>query len=142
MHYEIINFKIAARATPMTLVDVLDVVLDACNIQLANFGHFLFPAAPAHYTRPPTHLIRVAKEGLALKLPILQTLKILQTMPKTSRKFQKKLCGWQCFAQPHSFGSWRAESRPLFFRTSLSMSRIICTTSQCSRMSRNALKTG
>ena len=72
-------------------------------------------------------------------------LKILQTMLKTrphQESFEKCRIGGNFLPDHTVLLGWRAQSRPLFFKTSLSMYRIICTISQCSRMSRNALKTG
>ena len=59
----------------------------------------------------------------------------------TSRKFWKKFCvGAHFFAQPHSFGGGSAGWKVvIFFRLSKSVPWIICTTSGCFRMSRNAL---
>ena len=104
-----------------------------CNIQLDIFD---FP----HYTRPPTHLIPISQRGGHTHL------KILQTMPKTrshQESFKNSCVGGNFL--PHytdSFGGSARRKPATFFKTSLSMYRIICTTSQCSRMSRNALKTG
>ncbi len=84
--------------TTWTLVDVLH-VLRMLNVQLANSGHFLFPAGPAHSTRMPTHLIRVPK-GLAPQLPTCNSLRgwatpTLKSCKKThplQERFEKIAC--------------------------------------------------
>ena len=117
----------------------LAVVLDVLRARarcLQILDIFDFPRAP--------HLIRVPKEGVALKLPISQRVWATPTlnpsnyaknMP-TSRKFQKQLRGLQ-------FGGSARRKPAMFFKMSLACpAGIICTTSQYSRMSRNALKAG
>ena len=131
----------------LPLVDVLDVLClrARCLQAMSNFKFWTFFDFPR---TPPMHLIRVPKNDWRLSYifrhmgvphPPLNPSNYAKNMP-TSRKFQKQLHGWQFFARPHSFGRSARLKPATFFQNSLSMSRIICTTSQCSRMSRNALK--
>ena len=123
-------FFVTPSPTSRTLVDVLDVLrlrarcLQAIsNLQILDI--FLIPVAPTHYTRPPMHLIRVPKEGLAVKLPISQrgwatpTLKYFKLCQKHAhiKKFSKTVAWVAIFCPTTQFcGGRHAESRPLFFQ--------------------------
>ncbi len=115
------SFFVTSWPTSRTMVDVLDVLrLRARRSQATlNFqilGIFDFPRAP------PTHLIRVPKEGLALHLPIsphgwaTPTLKSFKLCQKHAhiKKVLKTL--WPTFFLPdHTvLLGRRAVPRPLF----------------------------
>ena len=132
--------------TSWTLVDVLDVLrLRArCSQAMSNLQILdIFPLWAS--TTLLTHLIRVPEEGLTLQLPISSHgwATTTQSVPKTrphQESFGKNCMGGNFLPNHTIVGGSAGHSPATFFRTSLSVSGIICTTFQCSRMSRNALR--
>ena len=95
---------VTPQPTFRTLVDMLDVYrVRARYSQTMSNLQILIYRVTAHAFNKGT------KKGLALQLPISPRgwdLKTLKTMLKTrphQESLEKNLCGWQFFAQPHSF---------------------------------------
>ncbi len=97
--------------TPVDMLNVLR-LRARCSQAMSNLlilDILYFPANPAHSTMPPTHLIRVPKEGL-LHVHVFSVWVACQNMP-TSKRFWRDMA---FLVWPHSLGGFARRKPPTF----------------------------